>query len=393
MKNKRTFLYFSAIHWEYIFQRPQHLALGLGRGNSLLYIDPVGTIFTCLGSKLGLTKVKNHSFRGKFVKVGPNINVYTPPRIFIPFFKSIRFVNKINSTILSLLVRKIAARLSLELKENILWVNFPTYSDLLGKLSSSTVIYDCIDDYKYFFKSETVRANIERMERDLLVGADIVFTTSEKLYNKCKSINNKTYRIPNGVNFNHFHPGQKREAVDKPAELKEIKKPLIGYIGVISWWTDLELLSVISKKLDIAIMMIGPVETDIKMFKDNENMFFLGKRDYNRLPEYIRWFDICILAMKSNELTGGVDPVKIYEYFASGKPVVCSDMEELQRFRDICFLCRSDRDFIENIKYILENRNNQDIRNRIKKGVSAALENSWDRRIESINRIINNNLK
>ena len=135
--------------------------------------------------------------------------------------------------------------------------------------------------------------------------------------------------------------------------------------------------------------MIGPVETDIKMYKDDENMFFLGKRDYNRLPEYIRWFDICILAMKDNELIGGVDPVKIYEYFASGIPVVCSDMEELQKFKDICFLSRSEKDFIENIKYILKNRNNQDIRDRIKKGVSAAQENSWDSRIEYISRISN----
>ncbi len=389
MKNQRTFLYFSVIHWEYIFQRPQHLALGLGRDNNILYIDPVGTVFTYLGSKLGLTKVKNHSFRGKLVKVGPNMNVYTPPKIFIPFFKSIRFINKINSAILSFLVRKIAARLSLELKENILWVNFPTYSDLLGKFRSSIVIYDCIDDYKYFFTSEVVRANIERMESNLLTGADIVFATSEKLYRKCKNLNKKTYRIPNGVDFNHFQTGQIRAAADKPVELKEINKPLIGYIGVISWWTDLELLSAISKKLNIAVMMIGPVETDIKMYKDDENMFFLGKRDYNRLPEYIRWFDICILAMKDNELIGGVDPVKIYEYFASGIPVVCSDMEELQKFKDICFLSRSEKDFIENIKYILKNRNNQDIRDRIKKGVSAAQENSWDSRIEYISRISN----
>ena len=40
------------------------------------------------------------------------------------------------------------------------------------------------------------------------------------------------------------------------------------------------------------------------------------------MPNYLIKFDVCLIPFKKNKVTEAVDPVKLYEYFSLGKPVV-----------------------------------------------------------------------
>jgi glycosyltransferase involved in cell wall biosynthesis len=381
MKNNYSYLYFSAIHWDYIFQRPQQLAKRLSKNSRLIYINPIGTIFSYAGSKLGLTKFRSHGLRGKLESISDNLYIYTPPKVFLPFFKRFIILNKLNSRILAFLLRKLTAELGFDHGRNIAWINFPIYCYMVKKIDVRITIYDCIDDYRFFFESRLIRKNMVIMEKSLLKTADIVLATSDKLYDKCRKINSSTIKIPNGVDFDHFNDYKSGYI---PGELENIKKPVIGYIGVVSWWMDLDIIALIASKLKISVIIIGPVETDIKKYTIYDNIYFLGKKDYSDLPSYISSFDICIMAMRKTELIESVDPVKIYEYFASGKPVISSYMKNLEKFEDICFICQKEIDYLRNIRYILQNHEKHDIRQRIEKGLSAARKNSWEARIDRI---------
>ena len=77
-------------------------------------------------------------------------------------------------------------------------------------------------------------------------------------------------------------------------------------------------------------------------------MRFLGRIDYCDLPNYIRWFDVATFPFKVNQLTQGVNPVKIYEYLAAGCLVVSVDLPEIRKLKDVCFISKDDDEFIEN---------------------------------------------
>ena len=52
------------------------------------------------------------------------------------------------------------------------------------------------------------------------------------------------------------------------------------------------------------------------------NVWLAGQRPYRELPGLIAACDVCIVPHVRDELTATMDPLKLYEYAAAGKPVV-----------------------------------------------------------------------
>lgn len=56
-----------------------------------------------------------------------------------------------------------------------------------------------------------------------------------------------------------------------------------------------------------------------------------GRQPYDTMPQYLASSDICLLPSQINEVTRHIVPVKIYEYLASGRPVVASQLPGVMR--------------------------------------------------------------
>jgi glycosyltransferase involved in cell wall biosynthesis len=112
------------------------------------------------------------------------------------------------------------------------------------------------------------------------------------------------------------------------------------------------------------------------------NIHLLGPRSYDLVPRYLAHSDVGIIPFKKNPLTDCVSPVKLYEYMASGLPVVSVEWKELQAIGSPARLAKNDSDFIHLISETLENSGNQTQLKTFAEG------NSWTRRVENIERII-----
>jgi len=62
-----------------------------------------------------------------------------------------------------------------------------------------------------------------------------------------------------------------------------------------------------------------------------ERVVFAGRQPYEKMPQYLAAADICLLPSKVNQVTRHIVPVKIYEYLASGRPVVASRLPGVMR--------------------------------------------------------------
>ena len=73
-------------------------------------------------------------------------------------------------------------------------------------------------------------------------------------------------------------------------------------------------------------------------------------------------------------------PVKIYEYFAAGKPVVATNMPELTSMSDICYLAENKEDFLKKLDLAINEKDDAIVQKRMK----FASENTWENRFKTL---------
>lgn len=161
------------------------------------------------------------------------------------------------------------------------------------------------------------------------------------------------FRLRNGVYLNRF------EAVE-PSLVRmphDIKKPIIGYVGTISKWLDLDKLSKIAKIRPDWSFVIAGREYKNSIPQDClrlNNIYFVGQVSAQKLPQYLAQFDIALNLYKG-ESWMDPDSMKLFEYIASGTPVVSYPfhINLSSDFDNLIEIAESEIDFIEKIEKIL----------------------------------------
>ena len=78
--------------------------------------------------------------------------------------------------------------------------------------------------------------------------------------------------------------------------------------------------------------MVGPVvKVDPNLLPHFPNLYWLGGRDYQVLPNYCRAFDVNMMCFAINAATQYINPTKALEYLATGKPVISTPVKDVVR--------------------------------------------------------------
>jgi len=232
-------------------------------------------------------------------------------------------------------------------------------------------------------------ALIEKQEGMLARKVDLIFAVSEYLKKKLIRYNRKTFTTLNAVDYDLYCKSQ------KPLRHRFGQKPVLGYIGNIAdGKTNFELLFDIAKAFpDCRLVLVGPVNSRnpylIKLRKQ-KNVVFLGQHEVNELPNLMRDFTICLMPYIFEKwmLQAG-QPLKLAEYFASGKPIVSVPFESLAEYKKLVYVGKSSSEFIFKIKTALKEKDSKLKRDRIK----IAKANTWDARFQFISEIMGKELR
>ncbi len=195
---------------------------------------------------------------------------------------------------------------------------------------SATVVYDWIDDLAIFadFDAQLVRLYHERARRE----ADIVTSVARTLHARVLAGRPDAVYLPNGVDEEHFTPAAPDPHDPVLARLRGEGKPIAGYYGALARWFDYELLEETARRRpDWNFVLIGP-DYDGSLPRASllgcSNVAWLGPRPYAILPAYLRAFDVATIPFRLDPITMATSPLKLYEYFAGGRPVVTTAMPE-----------------------------------------------------------------
>ncbi len=244
-------------------------------------------------------------------------------------------------------------------------------------------VYYVVDDTSEFEHFKAQKEIVFREENETVKNSDLVIATSQPLFDRMKSINPNVHLLSHGVDLEVFLSSQKMN-VSKPQDLVPIKRPIVGFVGMISVWVNLELVfKVASLMPDVSFVMIGPLSNpQQKPPSGLNNVYFLGPKDKKVLAPYYGNFDIGIIPFKKNKLVKSVNPLKLLEYLASGLPVISTPMPSLLGLESLdVYVESTPEEFRSRISTLLQTRENQ---TQIEKRIHFAKKNSWEFKVSQL---------
>ena len=361
-----------------------HVAMGLSKSNRVLFVNSIGLRNPSASSK-DISRIwsKLKSFLSGWDKIHENLYVYTP--IVIPFHDS-PLVQRINRAILVLSLRILQKLLKLD--RPVLLIFSPPFHEVIGHLGERGAVYYCIDELKGYKDVNT--GMLEAAESQLLAKADCVVACSSELVKKKRDLNPHVYYLPHGVDWALF-----RTTLDDdkpaPADVARVPRPVIGFYGFISEdWIDFTLLNrIAARHPEWSVVLIGRTKLDLGEVLHGTNIHFLGVRPFEQLPDYNRAFDVGIIPFAINELTESSNPLKLFEYLASGLPVVSVKLSEVAGIDGAVRVAGDHEEFIR----MTEDAISDNSREAKLRRSDLVRNETWTNRLETLSEIIVNHCR
>jgi glycosyltransferase involved in cell wall biosynthesis len=210
--------------------------------------------------------------------------------------------------------------------------------------------------------------------------SDAVFTTSPDTARSLRMLNQRIDFLPNAVDT--------RLLVD-PVNVRLVRASpaRIGFVGVISARTDIELLKAIAGRLPTAqLVIVGWVDADrteeFGSLREMSNVLFVERVPFDQVPSLVDSFDVCIIPHKDHPLTRSQSALKLYQYLARGKPVVTVPINGVEAMSGVVHVASSPLQFIQLIAQMLTEP--QDAPQAVADRVAAATANTWDTRVRQV---------
>ena len=352
--------------------RRQQLMRALSQDYNVIYCDRMNSLI----HELYHRKFKIFSELTTTIHViHENLRYIRLPPVFLPFASSFRVVNKINCKIYDYLITRALRKLGID-KIDVKWVGHPFAVDC--KINADIMIHDCFDDHAGFH-GRIPQYKIEEIETDVMQESDHTLFSANALFEKKSSLCNSATVVRNGVDYEHFYL--------PPSESVRHDKTIL-YSGVIGHWVDLSIVDELSIGLpEYQIILIGPDRVDARSrFVSKKNVKVLGKIDYADLQKYYHAATVCIIPFDENiPLIKNTNPIKLYEYLASGKPVLSTSFEEVCLGEELVTVINRE-EVSEQVRQLV-------IRNseaKVKLRQDYAKTHSWEERVVQVKRIISN---
>ena len=242
------------------------------------------------------------------------------------------------------LSRKIASAVEkMDFNPDLLWISNPRIVDSVSDIRAKLRYFDAIDDLRIHPQLRRFEKQIRSAYRWIERNADKICIASEDQRTMFPG-NDNLFLLPNGVD-EIFTKGIRTGA---PSDLEQIPRPIVMYAGALQERLDKDLIADVAKSLrTFSFVFIGPelIPGYFDDLKKLRNIHFLGSKRFEKMPDYISQADACIIPHKLDEFTRSMNPLKIYEYLACGKPVITTPVAGVDRFSECLYLAESPAEF------------------------------------------------
>lgn len=376
MSERKKILYIMHVPWGWIKQRPHFFADLLSEDYD---VDVFYKKSTIVSKKKLLTKQedKNNFLRIKGFR-------YIPCEL-IPLFRylHLEWINWFISLF----------QLPPFRKYDYIWITNPRlYSMISRRLSKNNkVIYDCMDDVVEFpiaKRNPIFSHKLLKNEIALLSTSSIVICSADYLKKKILDRAQLSRRID--VLNNAIALPDIDIIIDTPDVLRiknEIRRMqnVFMYIGAISEWFDFDTVCyALKENPQVHVVLIGPSDVLIPV---HDRIHHFGTVERKFIFSLMSLANALIMPFYVNELIRSVNPVKVYEYIYSAKPIIIARYEETEKFLDYVYLYSIKEEFSKIMSEIfIGSKKAVNSANTMK---SFSAKNTWHERYRQLKSILN----
>ncbi|MBF4768847.1 glycosyltransferase [Nocardioides agariphilus] len=297
--------------WDGVWRRNQHLVsrlLALDPGLRVLFVEPPVDVLHGLRRGTGLRR--GRGLRAEHLPGAEGrLHLFEPTK-WLPRRVDGRADGRLADAVL-----RSARRLGMT--SPVLWLNDPLAADLLRR-SGWPALYDITDDWLQAQRPDAVKARLVAAESYLLDHCEHVVVCSPRLLETKHG--KRTTLVPNAVDVDAY-----RGDLPRPADLPTGRT--VVYVGTLHRdRLDVRLSEELARSLTgtAVLTFVGPValdERDRQLLID-AGAHLLGPREHAQVPAYLKHADVLVVPHVVNAFTDSLDPIKVYEYLAAGRPIV-----------------------------------------------------------------------
>ena len=301
---------FAHLHWDFVWQRPQHLLSRFARQGRVFYVEDACYHDDNLVEPHVEVKERQHGLKVVVVHLPHRLRADEAAADQAQFEALSHYFNEQG------------------INRYIFWYYTPMALGKSHQFHPELTVYDCMDELANF---KFAPPALKSREQELFGKADLVFTGGHTLYEAKRAQHPDAHAFPSSIDKAHF--GQARGPLAEPADQADIAHPRIGFFGVVDERLDIELLRELSlQHPDWQFIIIGPVvKIDPATLPRAANVHYLGGKDYQELPAYLKGWEVATLLFADNESTKFISPTKTPEYLAAGNPVVSTPIRDVVR--------------------------------------------------------------
>ncbi|MCI8913775.1 MAG: glycosyltransferase family 1 protein [Lawsonibacter sp.] len=315
---------------------------------------------------------KDRSYRQRGKQVRPNVTAYTLPPISFSVPEQFHLLFRRSWNKIGRYIQDTAHHR--HFSEPLLWTTQPRHIHLLDQLEYSGLVYDC---------DRVWDDTPPDWEGSLAQAADVVFAASPQLADRLSPCSSNIALMPNGLNLPLFDP-----SAPHFDPMPGVTAPILGWSGTIRAELDLSpVLYAAQARPDWGFLLMGKVEPEnpfLHQLNRLSNVYLSGPKPVTEVPDWLYRCQVLFDLLRDDQPFGDVVSPRLYEYLATGKPVVSMLWpDQVEQFPDVVYGAHDPQEFVTLCAHALEEAHGfASLRQ------ERAAEASWTRRTGEVERIL-----
>ncbi len=362
-----TFLFF-ADDWGRHPSSAQYLARQLARNYQVLWINTIGMrrpafdLYTCRRTfeKLRDWIIQSHKAPSSQSK----IRVLNP--FLIPEWRSLA-IQRWNSRSINLSIK---ANIQSTRSSLIGVTAIPLPANWLDSMPVKAWVYYCVDNFTDWpgLDGHTLR----NCESATITRARLLIAASSRLQCHIDTYGRTARLLTHGIDLDTWMRSERDDYLPYPLS---IKKPAVIWWGLLDKRLDWSwILSAASELSDVTFLLLGPIQYKPDSLSRYKNIVVSGPVPVHYLPRIAKYADVLMMPYTDNEVTRAMQPLKLLEYLATGKPIVARRLPALERWDCFLHLCDTAREFISCLALAIQQPPSHD---QLKARIDLLRQESW----------------
>jgi glycosyltransferase involved in cell wall biosynthesis len=293
--------------------------------------------FDLASLRRGLEKLLHWTRRAPAGAVALPENLHVSnPRMW-PWF-STSFDRRLNRFLLARHLRRLCRPLP---AKPIVVTTIPIVADLISVFPEWRWVYYCVDDFGSWPGID--QRAMQRMEERLVRECDRVIAVSEMLRDKLARRCRHAELLTHGVDL-AFWATQRPGVVE---EVRHLSRPLVVFWGVVDRRMDVAWVKRLAAGLsEVTIVLVGPKADPAPELLETPGVVYVPPLDFEQLPQLAREASVLVMPYADLPVTRTMQPLKLKEYLATGRPAVVRDLPANREWADCMDMVDSADDFV-----------------------------------------------